>query len=101
MRAKGVEPVTTQKEPEDHFGLILMLAAWLAEQNRRADLEELLAWHLLPWSAHFLEVLIDSANSDFYRALAILAKETLDGYQQQLTLPILEKSVYLSGNGTL
>lgn len=101
MRAKGVEPVTTQKEPEDHFGLILMLAAWLAEQNRRADLEELLAWHLLPWSAHFLEVLIDSANSDFYRALAILAKETLDGYQQQLTLSILEKSVYLSGNGTL
>ncbi len=45
-----------------------MLAAWLAEQNRRADLEELLAWHLLPWSACFLEVLIDSANSDFYRA---------------------------------
>lgn len=94
MRAKGIEPVTTQKEPEDHFGLILMLAAWLAEQNRRADLEELLAWHLLPWSTHFLDVLIAKANSDFYCALAILAKETLYGYRLGLTLAVAEKTIY-------
>lgn len=98
MRAKGVEPATTQKEPEDHIGLILMLAAWLAEQGRRNDLEELLAWHLLPWSAHFLDVLAGQANSDFYRGLAVLTQETLAGVQKQLSLPVTQKTVYYKGN---
>ncbi|MGG4608416.1 Tat proofreading chaperone DmsD [Providencia sp. Me31A] len=94
MRAKGIEPATTQKEPEDHFGLMMMLAAWLAEQNRRDDLEELLAWHLLPWAEHFLSVLEERADSDFYVALAILAKETLCGYHLKLTMPVLKKNIY-------
>lgn len=94
MRAKGIEPVTTHKEPEDHFGLMMMLAAWLAEQNRRNDLEELLAWHLLPWSEHFLDMLASCAERDFYIALAKLGKETLRGYRLGLTLPMLEKQIY-------
>lgn len=97
MRAKGIEPATTQKEPEDHIGLILMLAAWLAEQDRRNDLEELLAWHLLPWSGRFLEVFIAQANSDFYRGLAKLTQGTLEGIQSQLSLPIAQKTVYYKG----
>ncbi|APC13632.1 MULTISPECIES: Tat proofreading chaperone DmsD [Providencia] len=98
MRTKGIEPVTTQKEPEDHIGLVLMLAAWLAEQNRRDDLEELLAWHLLPWSEHFLDTLADTADSAFYIAVAKLTKETLAGYQQQITQPVLAKTVYYKEN---
>ncbi|HGN1704559.1 TPA: Tat proofreading chaperone DmsD [Providencia rettgeri] len=98
MRAKGIEPVTTQKEPEDHFGLMMMLVAWLAEQNRRDDLEELLAWHLLPWAEHFLDVFASRADSNFYIALAKLAKETLWGYQSQLALPIAKKSIYYTEN---
>ncbi|MEQ5111101.1 Tat proofreading chaperone DmsD [Providencia vermicola] len=94
MRSKGIEPATTQKEPEDHIGLILMLAAWLAEQDRRNDFEELLAWHLLPWSAHFLDVFATQANSNFYRGLAMLTQETLSGIQKQLSLPVMQKNVY-------
>ncbi|WP_337958301.1 molecular chaperone TorD family protein, partial [Providencia rettgeri] len=86
------------KEPEDHIGLILMLAAWLAEQDRHNDLEELLAWHLLPWSAHFLDVFATQANSNFYRGLAMLTQETLAGIQKQLSLPIMQKTVYYKGN---
>ena len=69
MREKGIQFEMKQNEPEDHFGSLLLMAAWLAENGRQTECEELLAWHLLPWSTRFLEVFIEKAEHPFYRTL--------------------------------
>ncbi len=46
MREKGIQFEMKQNEPEDHFGSLLLMAAWLAENGRQTECEELLAWHL-------------------------------------------------------
>ena len=61
----------------DHFGSLLLMAAWLAENGRQTECEELLAWHLFPWSTRFLDVFIEKAEHPFYRALGELARLTL------------------------
>lgn len=60
MREKGIQFEMKQNEPEDHFGSLLLMAAWLAENGRQTECEELLAWHLFPWSTRFLDVLSKS-----------------------------------------
>ena len=57
MRDNGIQFEMQQNEPEDHFGSLLLLTAWLAENERHTECEQLLAWHLLPWSARFLRSL--------------------------------------------
>lgn len=47
MRQHDIEGQSEQKEPEDQFGLMLMMAAWLAETQPQA-LGEFLSVHLLP-----------------------------------------------------
>ncbi len=51
MRENGIQFEMQQNEPEDHFGSLLLLAAWLAENDRHHECEQLLAWHLFPWSS--------------------------------------------------
>ena len=77
MREKGIQFEMQQNEPEDHFGSLLLMAAWLAENGRQTECEELLAWHLFPWSTRFLDVFIEKAEHPFYRALGELARLTL------------------------
>ena len=55
-----------QDEPEDHIGLMLMLAAYLAE-NRPNLLAEFLSQHLLTWAPHFLSQLANVENHPFYQ----------------------------------
>lgn len=94
MRDNGIVFEMTQNEPEDHVGSLLLLAAWLAETGRDAERDQLLAWHLLPWSARFLSVLQENAAHPFYAALAGLAQLTLADWQSTLLLPIAEKPLY-------
>ncbi|VDZ94175.1 Anaerobic dimethyl sulfoxide reductasechaperone DmsD [Salmonella enterica subsp. enterica] len=82
-----------QNEPEDHFGSLLLLAAWLAENDRHHECEQLLAWHLFPWSSRFLDVFIDHAGHPFYQALGQLARLTLAQWQAQLIIPRRCKTV--------
>ena len=83
-----------QNEPEDHIGLLLLLAAWLMEHPQQARWQELLAWHLLPWSGHFLQTFIENAGHPFYCALGQLAQDTLAAWQTRLTLPVAEKRIW-------
>lgn len=94
MREQGIVFETAQNEPEDHIGTLLMLSAWLLENDRQAEWEQLLAWHLLPWSARFLEVFIADASHPFYRALGELTQRTLAGWQSTLLIPVAEKKQY-------
>ncbi|HEB1577872.1 TPA: Tat proofreading chaperone DmsD [Escherichia albertii] len=94
MRENGIQFEMKQNEPEDNFGSLLLQAAWLAENGRQTECEELLAWHLLPWSSRFLEVFIENAEHPFYCALGKLARLTLAQWQSQLLIPVAVKPLF-------
>ncbi|WP_337015192.1 Tat proofreading chaperone DmsD [Leclercia sp. AS011] len=94
MRDNGIVFEMAQNEPEDHFGTLLLLAAWLAENGRNAERDQLLAWHLLPWSSRFLTVFVDNAGHPFYQTLGQLAQLTLADWQSTLLIPVAEKPLY-------
>ena len=71
-----------QDEPEDHIGLMLMLAAYLAE-TRPHLLVEFLSQHLLTWVPHFLNKLANVENHPFYQGLAQLTLITHDDWKQK------------------
>lgn len=86
MRENSIQFEMQQNEPEDHFGSLLLMAAWLAELGRHNECEQLLAWHLFPWSSRFLEVFIENAEHPFYLALGKLASLTLAKWQTMLSI---------------
>ncbi len=67
MRENGIALEADGNEPEDHFGTVLLLAAWLCETEQDALFAQLLAWHLLPWSGRFLSVFVDHAPTPSIR----------------------------------
>lgn len=94
MRENGIAFEMQQNEPEDHFGTLLLLAAWLIENGRDSECDQLLAWHLLPWSTRFLSVFVDNAGHPFYTALGRLAQLTLADWRSTLVIPVAEKTLY-------
>jgi len=94
MRDNGILFEMANNEPEDHIGTLLLMAAWLAETGRDAERDQLLAWHLLPWSTRFLSVFVENAGHPFYRALGKLAQLTLAEWQSGLLTPVAEKPLY-------
>lgn len=97
MREKGITFERQQNEPEDHFGTLLMLAAWFSENNRYTERDQLLAWHLLPWSKQFLCAFIEKAQHPFYMVVAKLALLTLAHWQSELPIPVPSEKVVSRG----
>lgn len=94
LRENNIAFEAQQNEPEDHIGTLLLLAAWLTEQGKTQACDELLAWHLLPWSGRFLTVLEDKAQHPFWQAFARLAKLTLAEWQANLLMPVAQKPLF-------
>ncbi|HFK3992035.1 TPA: Tat proofreading chaperone DmsD [Citrobacter freundii] len=94
MRDKGIMFNMQHNEPEDQFGSLLLLTAWLAENELCTECEELLAWHILPWSTRFLNVFVENANHPFYQSLGELARMSLTQWQSQLLIPVAIKPLY-------
>ncbi|WP_439235006.1 Tat proofreading chaperone DmsD [Lonepinella koalarum] len=84
LRQHQINFIAPSEEPEDHIGLMLMLTAYLAEQQPEL-LAEYLTEHLLPWSTRYFELLA-SSDSLFYQGVAQLCQQTLSYWQQQLGL---------------
>ena len=93
MRAHGVRRTTDERTPEDHIGLMLALMSYLA-RNQPDDLDEFLQIHLLTWSSHFLDQLIEAAGQPFYEGLARLTKASLEGIQAELGLDVVYPRFY-------
>lgn len=93
MQHNQIDICLTQNEPEDHFGLMLMMVAWIAENNP-SKLNELLAEHLLPWAFNYLNKLQAHANFPFYVGLAELAHLTLTHWQQSLNIDVAKKVIF-------
>ena len=93
MRENGIERTVDEKTPEDHIGLMFVLLAWLAD-NKPELVESYLTDHLLTWSSHFLDQLAAAAEQPFYEGLALLAKESLEGMQQELDLDVAYPRYY-------
>lgn len=89
----GIEVQQQQREPEDHIGLLLMLAAWLAE-SRPEQITPLLAEHLLPWSGRFLTLLDENAQHPFYQGIARLTRLTLDDWQRRYSPLVVGKELF-------
>lgn len=83
MAQQQVEITLDQEEPEDQFGLLMMMSAWLAE-NQPTDLPDLLTEHLLPWANRYLDLLQSNAGHPFYQGVAQLAALTLTYWQYEL-----------------
>ncbi|OOF43334.1 DMSO reductase maturation protein DsmD [Rodentibacter trehalosifermentans] len=82
-----------QDEPEDHIGLMLMLAAYLAE-NRPHLIAEFLREHLLIWALHFFKQLAKVENAPFYQGIALLTEQTLQQWQSTLHIDIPKVKFY-------
>ncbi|EIJ69036.1 Tat proofreading chaperone DmsD [Pasteurella bettyae] len=93
LQSNQINFVQTLNEPEDHLGLMLMLAAYLAE-NRPQLLNEFLSKHLLTWGYRCLDLLIEQQNFPFYQGIALLARETLQGWQQQADIQPAQLQLY-------
>ncbi|PJG82455.1 Tat proofreading chaperone DmsD [Caviibacterium pharyngocola] len=83
----------SQQEPEDHFGLMLMLSAYLAE-NKQELLSEFLSRHFLIWSGRYLELLTAQSDYPFYQGLGLLARQTLREWQEELALIVPKAQFY-------
>lgn len=94
MRKNDISNEQESNEPEDHIGLLLMLTAWLAEEGLQQKVDELLAWHILPWSGRFLELFIANAEHPFYQALGELTQITLADWQKEMLIPVATKELH-------
>lgn len=87
MREKGIKRLADEGDPDDHIGLMLVMMAWIAE-NKPECLVEYLRLHLLTWSSHFLEELEEAAEHPFYKGLAQITRESLEGIQDVLNIEV-------------
>ena len=85
LQKNQIEFSQNTNDPEDHFGLMLMLAAYLAEQKPEL-LTEYLTEHLFTWAYRYLTLLNGQTDYPFYRGMALLAQDTLQSWQEQAGL---------------
>lgn len=86
LATNGIAFVADVCQPEDQFGLMLLAAAQLLEQEKTEAVKALLEQHLMPWSYRYLECLANNTISPFYAALANIATLFLQDLQTQYAL---------------
>lgn len=96
MRETGVTMTLPDREPEDQFGLMLLMAAFCAQTDTSEEaLRQLLEYHLLPWAYRFLDQFEEGAGADsFYAAAAQLARCTLKAWEMDFDLTPEPRRLY-------
>lgn len=93
MREHAIARTTDERTPEDHIGLMLALMAHIARTDP-ALLSEYLRLHLLPWAAHFLDIMEQASRHPFYQGLAQLTRASLAGIQSELSIEVTYPHFY-------
>lgn len=95
LRQHQIEIDTGLREPEDHFGLMLMsLSQLLCDAQSQNSGKVLLSHHLLPWGYRYLTLLKQSATTQTYQCLADIAQQWLEYLQQAFSVQPVEMKVY-------
>jgi len=95
--------------PEDHFGTLCWIGAWLASKDRMEVFDELMSEHVLPWAFLYLDELKTAAlalapenhTAVFYAAAADLASTTLAAIKADRALEITEKKLYAGASSAV
>lgn len=85
LRANAISFAPGPSQAEDHIGILLELAAYLADKHPELQ-RKFFEQHLLPWAHRYLELLADAARHPFYQGLAHLADATFAGIGETFTL---------------
>lgn len=102
LSAHGISATSPDGGPEDHFGTLCLIAAWLTSQGRLDLLNELLGEHILPWAFAYLEALRqasldiarDNPTAAFYSSTAELAAATLHALQEERAISVTKKRLH-------
>ena len=97
MAREGLLFEKTHNEPEDHFGLMLLLLAEILKReqaNRDVIAKELLVQHLLPWAPRYLECLCRDSQHPFIIALGEYTQAQLEKWQTQFGLIPASHTLY-------
>ena len=89
-------------EPLDHIGLIFAVLSFLLNKATedptnplyQKTINELLEKHLLPWAYRCLDLAYSHAETDYYKAFSILAKEYLLYLEQTFELNPKRVAIY-------
>jgi TorA maturation chaperone TorD len=77
LHALGIERVETQREPEDHAGILCEVMASLIGGQFPASVDrqrQIFERHLAPWIGHFLADLAVAEAADFYRHVGAVGR---------------------------
>ncbi|MBN1535405.1 MAG: molecular chaperone TorD family protein [Anaerolineales bacterium] len=99
-RRFGLESEKIFKEPDDHIGLELSFVAYLTKLALQALVEQdkekfeqllkaqsiFLHEHLLAWGYDWCELMMDNAETDFYKGLALLIQGALTAMAEQFNI---------------
>ncbi|PSU26094.1 MULTISPECIES: molecular chaperone TorD family protein [Photobacterium] len=96
LQQNGIEFEAKHNEPEDQFGLMVMVIASLIEDQRFEAVTELLSDHLLPWSEYYLQLLQQAAPVGAYRDLAELGQHFITELTQQFDAVKTPTKIYFN-----
>lgn len=95
LKKAGIKTDTGVNEPEDQIGIMLFIAAMLAERAEEALLAEFLNEHLLTWCYRYFELLEEKSDNSFYKGLAQLSAASVRDWAAKLKLNPDNKKLYL------
>lgn len=95
LHSQDMDMDTGTREPEDQFGLMLMAYSYLLEVNKVKAAIELLEKHLLPWAPDYLQLLSNSTDIKYFKALAVETKQWLAVLVEENQLQVEQKKLYL------
>ncbi|MDG3088442.1 molecular chaperone TorD family protein [Vibrio hannami] len=87
---------TGLREPEDHFGLMLLAFAFLLEKNNQEAGVMLMEKHFLPWGFVYLELLNNKSNNLYYKNLTNNVNEWLQKLVNDINLTIDKRKLYIN-----
>ncbi|WP_153916696.1 TorD/DmsD family molecular chaperone [Shewanella sp. TC10] len=80
--------------PPDHLGLMLAILAELFEAEMEEQVDEILTKHLMPWGPRMLSLVIENANTDYFKGFAILSSRLLNELVSSRNIKVEELELY-------